>query len=139
MSHAPDRRPSFTSTIPASKMSISEGLREESRWQWTDGIEDPPDAKENDDIVIKHTSVCHPSLGEFRIGDTIQVRNRSTYNWVAIIRDFETDFMNEWGQQKRAIVQWCVRQKDLADRVQKLVTPVSRPRTLQHPGHKHES
>ena len=108
-------------------MSISEGLRDESRWEWTDGIEDPPEAKAGGDIVIKHTSVRHASLGEFRIGDTIQVRNRSTYNWVAIIRHFETDLANEQGQRKWAIVQWCVRQKDLADRVQKLVTPVTPP------------
>jgi hypothetical protein len=106
-------------------MSISEGLKEETRWRWTDSILDPPNIPEGTDHVIQHTSVRHSSLGEFHIGDTVQVRNRLTYYWIAIIRAFETDFANPQGQQKRAIVQWCVRQKDLAGRVQKIVSPVS--------------
>ena len=105
-------------------MSISEGLKEENRWRWTDDITDPADVAKGADVVIQHTSVRHASLGEFHIGDTIQVRNRCTYYWVGIIRAFETDFANDRGQQKRAVVQWCVRQKDLAGRVQNTVTPV---------------
>jgi hypothetical protein len=106
-------------------MSISEGLKEETRWRWTDSIPDPDDVPPGTDHVVQHTSVRHPSLGEFHIGDTVQVRNRLTYYWVGIVRAFETDFANARGQQKRAIVQWCVRQRDLAGRVQKTVTPVS--------------
>jgi hypothetical protein len=105
-------------------MSISEGLKEETRWRWTDSIPDPPNIPAGTDRVIQHTSVRHSYLGEFHIGDTIQVRNRSTYYWLAIVRAFETDFANERGEQKRAIIQWCARQKDLAGRVQKTVTPV---------------
>lgn len=93
-----------------------EEIEDEKLWVWTDDVVDePPDPKSRKTYAVEHKSIRN-GRAEFRIGDVVQLEAETAYQWIGLIRGFETDYIHRRGQQKRAIVVWFCRQQDIPAR-----------------------
>jgi hypothetical protein len=101
------------------KTKVFRAIREEkdeSLWEWTDGIIDDPSVPcfRNIKKKIQHYSA---SCGDtnYNIGDIVQLNADLTYYWVGIILGFQTDYAKRGAGeiQKQVLVHWFCRKKDV--------------------------
>ena len=89
-------------------------IEEENQWIWSDGvIDDLPPQRSTEPYLTLHNSVRRDGLGNYRVGDIVQLEADKSYYWIGLIRGFETDYGYKRGQRKRAIIIWFCRQNDL--------------------------
>jgi hypothetical protein len=87
----------------------------EKAWEWTDGVTDVPPNEFEDPFSIRHTSVRY-GRKRYRVGDIVQIQGDTAHKWIGLIHGFATDYGNEKGEQKRALVLWFCRQQDVSKR-----------------------